>query len=221
MNSLRLLLSANRTFFLAYFLLLVLGGGLQLVYSQTELMQWVNRHANPATDVFFSYATYLGDGAFFAIVLLSLLLRSYRWTLKCLATFLLTTLIAQTLKHTVFAGRLRPARFFEGQPFTFRYVEGIELLNYYSFPSGHSTSAFALFCLLALIAKDKRWAFPFLALAALAAYSRVYLFQHFVEDVYAGSLIGITCTTLIFSFLQTYWQQKPRDWLDRGLLKRS
>lgn len=221
MNSLRLLLRANRTFFLAYAVLFGLVGGLQLAYSQTELMQWVNAHANAAADVFFVYATYLGDGAFFAVVVLSFLLRSYRWTLKCLATFLLTSLVAQTLKHTIFAERPRPARFFDGQPFTFRHVEGVELLLYNSFPSGHSTSAFGLFCLLALIVKDKRWSLLFLALAVLAAYSRVYLFQHFVEDVYAGSLLGLICTALIFSFLQTYWQQKPRDWLDRGLLKRS
>ncbi len=220
MNALRSLLRANRPFYLTYAALLLLAGGLQLAYSQTELMQWVNAHSNSATDAFFTYVTYLGDGAFFALVLLALLLRSYRWALKCLASFLLTTLVAQGLKNFVFADHLRPSRFFEGQPLHFRHVDGVELLGYHSFPSGHSTSAFALFCLLALIVRDKRWGYGFVALAALAAYSRVYLFQHFVQDVYAGSLIGVICSTLAFSVLRQYWTRKPKDWLDRNLLRK-
>jgi len=220
MTALLHLLRANRPFYLTYALLLLLVGGLQLAFSPTELMQWVNARNTPAADVFFTYATYLGDGAFFAVVILALLLRSYRWAIKSVAAFLLTTLVAQGLKRLVFADRLRPAKFFEGKS-GFRYVEGVELAHYHSFPSGHSTSAFALFCLLALIVKDKRWGYAFAVLAALAAYSRVYLFQHFVEDVYAGSVLGVVCSTLIFAALQNYWTRKPKDWLDRSLLKRK
>ena len=220
MNSLLQLLRANRPFYLTYAGLLLAAGGLQLAFTQTELMQWVNARNTPAADRFFTYATYLGDGAFFAVVILALLLRSYRWAIKCMATFLLTTLVAQGLKRLVFADRLRPAKFFEEQSLNFRYVEGVELAHYHSFPSGHSTSAFALFCLLALLVKDKRWGYAFAVLAALAAYSRVYLFQHFVEDVYAGSMLGVVCSTLIFSLLNSYWTRRPKDWLDRSLFRR-
>lgn len=220
MHTLLQLFRANRPFYLTYAVLLLVVGGLQLAFSQTELMQWINARNTPATDVFFTYATYLGDGAFFAVVILTLLLRSYRWAIKGLLAFGLTSLLAQGLKRLVFTDRPRPAKFFEGQA-GFRHVEGVELAHYHSFPSGHSTSAFALFCLLALIVKDKRWGYVFALLAALTAYSRVYLFQHFVEDVYAGSLLGVVCSTLIFSFLNSHWTRKPKDWLDRSLLNRD
>jgi membrane-associated phospholipid phosphatase len=218
MSSLLPLLRANRPFYLSYAVLLLAVGGLQLRFSQTELMQWVNAHTSPAADLFFTYATYLGDGAFFALVILALLLRSYRWAIKSLLAFLLTTLVAQGLKRLVFADHPRPAKFFAENALPFRPVEGVELAYYHSFPSGHSTSAFALFCLLALIVKNKRWGYAFALLAALTAYSRVYLFQHFVQDVYVGSLIGVVVSTLIFSVLQHYWTQKPKAWLDRRLL---
>lgn len=221
MTALLHLLRTNRPFYLTYAVLLLAVGGLQLAFSQTSLMQWVNARNSPAADLFFAYATYLGDGAFFAVVILALLLRSYRWAIKSGAAFLLTTLVAQGLKRLVFADRLRPAKFFEENSLSFRAVDGVELAHYHSFPSGHSTSAFALFCLLALIVKDKRWGYVFALLAALAAYSRVYLFQHFVEDVYAGSLLGVGCSTLIFSFLHNHWTRKPKDWLDRSLLNRD
>lgn len=220
MNALRSLLWANRPFYLSYVALLLAVGGIQLAYSQTELMQWVNAHSSPGADVFFRFATYLGDGAFFAVVVLAMLFRSYRWALKCLVSFALTALLAQGLKQLVFADHLRPSKFFEGKNLTFHYVEGVTLHGYYSFPSGHSTSAFAVFCLLALVVKNKRWGYGFLALAALAAYSRVYLFQHFVEDTYAGSVLGVVCTTLIFAFLQEYWTRKPKAWLDKSLLRK-
>lgn len=219
MNALLSLLRANRPFYLTYAVLLLAVGGLQLAFTQTELMQWINARNTPAADLFFTHATYLGDGAFFAVIILALLLRSYRWAIKSVAAFLLTSLVAQGLKRLAFADHLRPAKFFEGKSLGFRYVEGVELAHYHSFPSGHSTSAFALFCLLALIVKDKRWGYAFAGLAALTAYSRVYLFQHFVEDVYAGSVIGVVSSTLIFSFLQEYWIRKPKAWLDRSLLR--
>lgn len=209
------LIRQNSTFFGPYILLLLLVGGIQMAFTQTELMQWVNARHHPAADVFFTYVTYLGDGAFFAIVLVSMLFRSYRWTVKCLISFLLTTLVAQGLKRLVFPDSLRPVKFYEGSGLSFHTVEGVALHSFNSFPSGHATSAFALFCLLALIVRNKRWGAVFLVFATLAAYSRVYLFQHFVEDVYVGSLLGVGLTLLSFSALQGYWQRYPKSWLDR------
>ena len=68
----------NRAFFLPYALLLLVVGGLQLQNNQESLMQWVNAHNAPAADVFFTYATYFGDGAFFVIVCIILLIYNRR-----------------------------------------------------------------------------------------------------------------------------------------------
>jgi undecaprenyl-diphosphatase len=58
-----------------------------------------------------------------------------------------------------------------------------------SFPSGHSTVAFACATVLALSVPRLRWAL--FALAALIAFSRVYVGVHYPFDVVAGALLGI------------------------------
>jgi undecaprenyl-diphosphatase len=58
-----------------------------------------------------------------------------------------------------------------------------------SFPSGHATTAFAAAAALAVLVPRLRW--PALALAALVAFSRVYLGVHFVLDVAVGALLGL------------------------------
>jgi len=59
-----------------------------------------------------------------------------------------------------------------------------------SFPSGHTTSAFALATVLVLIFRKQKIAIPCLIGATLVAYSRIYLAQHFLQDTIAGALIG-------------------------------
>lgn len=60
-----------------------------------------------------------------------------------------------------------------------------------SFPSGHTAASFASAAVLWL----RRSAFfqPALVLAALIAFSRLYLFVHFPTDVMAGILLGLCC----------------------------
>ena len=79
-------------------------------------------------------------------------------------------------------------------------VDGVVLhTGFSSFPSGHTLSAFAVFSLLSFFASNsKRQIFLFLSLAILVAASRVYLIQHFIEDVWMGSLIGVMLAYLIF-----------------------
>jgi len=57
-----------------------------------------------------------------------------------------------------------------------------------SFPSGHAMSAFAVATALALLAPRLRW--PALGLAAVIAFSRVYLGVHYWLDVLVGAALG-------------------------------
>jgi undecaprenyl-diphosphatase len=59
----------------------------------------------------------------------------------------------------------------------------------YSFPSGHSATAFACATVLASLAP--RWRLPFFVLAALIALSRLYNGVHYPTDVLAGSALGV------------------------------
>ena len=58
-----------------------------------------------------------------------------------------------------------------------------------SFPSGHAMTAFAAAGAIAVLAPRLR--LPALALAALVAFSRVYLGVHFWLDIVAGAALGL------------------------------
>ena len=65
----------------------------------------------------------------------------------------------------------------------------IELPHTSSFPSGHATVAFACATAIALAVPRLRW--PVYLLAALIAFSRVYVGVHYPLDVLAGALLGV------------------------------
>lgn len=65
----------------------------------------------------------------------------------------------------------------------------VELPTGYSFPSGHAVVAFACATVIAFAVPRFRW--PLYALAALVAFSRVYVGVHFPGDVAAGAVIGV------------------------------
>ncbi len=58
-----------------------------------------------------------------------------------------------------------------------------------SFPSGHTSTAFAGAIVVAMLYPRLRW--PILGLAGLVGLSRIYLGVHFTLDVVAGALLGL------------------------------
>ena len=70
-------------------------------------------------------------------------------------------------------------------------------LDEFSFPSGHTTSVFALAILLALNTRDKRISLIYLITAIITGYSRIYLGQHFLTDVLMGSFLGVMTAILV------------------------
>src|SRR5690606_26118078 len=99
-------------------------------------------------------------------------------------------------------GSMRPSKILEGK---LNLIEGVDLHSAYSFPSGHATVSFAMFIFLAYLFRNYRWAQGIFAiLAVLAAYSRVHISQHFVEDIVAGAFLGITCFFLFRWILNQY-----------------
>ena len=69
----------------------------------------------------------------------------------------------------------------------------------YSFPSGHTLSSAA--CATVLILENSKFAFGAVPLAALIAFSRLYLYVHFPTDVIGGALIGIAIGYTAYRFI--------------------
>jgi membrane-associated phospholipid phosphatase len=200
----------NRLFFFGYGLMLLIVGILQFTYTQEQLMQWVNIRNTPAADLLFPYITYLGDGAFFVFVCLIVLVYNRRIGLMTLASFALSSLASLFLKTIAFPNSPRPLLYFEHSTYQYHIIKGLEIHSYNSFPSGHTTTAFALFSLFTFLDERKSRSLFFLLLAFLTGYSRVYLFQHFVEDAYAGSLIGTISSIIVYTALHS-WALKKRQ----------
>lgn len=208
------LLRQTRTFLLPYLLLLALVGGLVLATPKHTVFFWINGHHAPALDPFFRLFTNVGDGLFYVLVCLALLWVRFGWALLGFVSFVATSLVADALKYFVFTGHPRPVPYFAEHPGypALHLVAGVVQGTLKSFPSGHTTSAFSVFLLLTWLVRRKAWGCVFLALAALAAYSRVYLAQHFVEDVVGGSILGTGGTLALLAWLPGWLRRHPRRW---------
>jgi len=68
-----------------------------------------------------------------------------------------------------------------------------------SFPSGHSAIAFATFLPIGLVYRKTLW--YFIALAALECIAMLAFDFHFLSDVFAGVLIGITSVLALKSVI--------------------
>lgn len=177
-------------------LALILAASIALLSSdKTTIHLSINAAHSPFADFFFTYWTYVGDGIFVAlsgIVIALILFPKYKWLPLWFgaATLLLSGAAAQLLKRFVFEDALRPSLYLSEH--SLYIVEGVEIHGNHSFPSGHTTAAFAFFAFasLFLARKNKVLQFVFALFAGLVGYSRMYLSQHFLEDVLAGMLLG-------------------------------
>jgi membrane-associated phospholipid phosphatase len=148
------------------------------------------------------------------IGLLYLVFIRIRYGLMIFSSFVLSSILVQLLKRIVFPGHIRPVLYFREIGVEIYILQGLDYHYYFSFPSGHSATAFALFIGLAILSRSIILKFSFLFLCCVIAYSRVYLSQHFLEDVLAGSLLG-TIVVLFSAFRFLKWD---KTWLEKSLL---
>lgn len=113
-----------------------------------------------------------------------------------MASQVVTTVFIYALKH-IFAVP-RPSVLLNRLGYTFHTVEGVSLHSSLSFPSGHTAAAFALMFAISILCKHNWQRVLCLAIAVLTGFSRIYLSQHFLEDVLAGSVVGILSTLLVY-----------------------
>lgn len=177
------------------FLLAFSTGIFLLAFGKTHSFVLINGTYNPQLDYFFQYVTLLGDGLIYIPVLLYCLVKNRSFFLPVILVIIICTLLTHLLKRVVFPDALRPISL-EVEKVVIHKIEGVPLHRLHSFPSGHTSTAFSLALLLVTVMRRKIWAFVLPLIAFLVGYSRVYLAQHFVTDVFAGMLVGIVSTFL-------------------------
>lgn len=176
------------------------------------LMAVVQGERSQAFDRVMVVITRAGDfhTQLWAAVLLSLLLilmKQGRAAAFAILTMLGTALANGALKATF--GRIRPEIL-------------LEPLSSYSFPSGHSSAAFAFFLTLGVLAgrgQPPRLRLAWVLLGTLPAtaiaLSRVYLGVHWPSDVIAGAILAVTLCAASLTIVQ--WRTpmnalSPRVW---------
>ena len=161
-------------------------------------------------DLFFKHFTEIGGWIPFIVAGILLL---FKWQISVVILLgqLVATLITTPLKRIIRAPR--PSVILSDLGIDFPIVEGVDLHSTLSFPSGHTSAAFA-FCFAIALFCPKWWQkLLCLLLAFLGGYSRIYLSQHFLEDVLAGALIGVVSILLLIPLvtkIKNYGNKKEK-----------
>jgi membrane-associated phospholipid phosphatase len=155
----------------------------------------LNTYHTKWLDTFFRYFTQIGGWVPCAVAGILLLFRKWRVATIILVGQLVATLITSAIKRIFRAPR--PSIVLSELGIDFPIIEGVDLHSTLSFPSGHTSAVFS-FCFALAIFCPKWWQkILCLLIAILGGYSRIYLSQHFIEDVLAGSVIGIISVLIL------------------------
>lgn len=187
----------------------------QLETLDAQIFFFLNGLNHPLLDPIFYAITQFGSGFFLYPALLWVLIKFVKEQNKkqiiifALIAFIAAGFTTSFIKKKV--NRLRPikqsVKTYEGhiQNVLFRpwvtpfYEQDVHVvgkpIKYKSFPSGHTSGAFAAGTILILILRLKR--LPVYMACALIGYSRIYIGAHFPGDVLAGAFLGIIIPLLI------------------------
>ncbi len=199
---------------LSLILLVVLGLALLYIPKADLHLLLCDRHT-PARDIFYRYYTQIAEWLPYVICVALLLFSRVGNGVFASSCMIVSALTTQLFKHIINAPR--PVTWFAANmpDVQLPLVEGVRMNYWFSFPSGHTTSFFALFFALSILAsqnfsqtKTNLLQVILFILAALGGYSRIYLSQHFAADVFAGILVGTLISVLCYAILHRYEDKK-------------
>lgn len=149
----------------------------------------IPRIQKPVINKIMVGATKLGNAGliWWVVCLIFLIIPQWRYTgLVIIFAIGLTSLMGEgIIKHTV--KRTRPCHELEDED------KLIKNPKFYSFPSGHTASSFAVAMVVILSRCPIYVVEPILFLAMLIGFSRVYLRVHYLTDVVVGLFLGLFC----------------------------
>ena len=210
------ILKDRKLFLGIYAIIAIIAGLILLLIEKGDAIIYVAKSRNYIFNLLFRFMSFVVETWVFIILSILLFLKDYRNSLLVGGAGLLTLFITGWLK--VFFSMPRPMIYFENMDRLQDLVlvpEYEALTGYSSFPSGHATAAFALMFALSIIS-NKKWVDVLtLTIAVLAAFSRIYLTNHFLMDVLAGSILGILISLFLKVILDSLklpkWSPFKRD----------
>lgn len=190
----------NMLFWAGMLLIIFIMGLFLMENGQIATHYLLNEYHAPWLDVCMKCLTTLGSGLP-CYVGIAVMIFWFRKGLFILVSQGFAMIITQPLKYSI--ARPRPLTLLGADNLP-QVVEGYDIPGgFNSFPSGHVAAIFAFMacCAALLPQKYKSWQIAFLILGVAAAYSRVYLSCHFLEDLLAGAPIGAIGTAVAFMLL--------------------
>jgi undecaprenyl-diphosphatase len=177
------------------------------------ILDWIAANLYcPFLDFLMPLITVQGNGGIFWIIasVALMIFPKYRKAGISMAIALLIGLVLCNLTLKPLVGRIRPYDY-QLEHFNVMIPLLIERQHDFAFPSGHTIASFEAATVLFL--NNKKWGSAALVLAALIAFSRLYLYVHYVTDVLASLVLGIG-----FAFLANYLVGKGFNaWENRKL----
>ncbi|MEL6651894.1 MAG: phosphatase PAP2 family protein [Bacteroidota bacterium] len=159
-------------------------------------------------DQLMPHWTHLAEGAILSgVLILTLLFRRPALAITVAMGMIGLALVVAVLKQGVFPDWDRPALVFPMEQIRFLSL-GQE--RHFSFPSGHSTVAGALYAFLCFSAplRGAGWGIGWALLALSIAYTRIYIGVHFLGDVIAGVVLGCViasvCLWYVYPFVERW-----------------
>ena len=228
----------NNAVFIGLSLMLIAALGLALLWMpKGELHLLLCDRHTPARDIFYRYYTQVAEWFPYVVCVALLLFSRIGDGVFATSALILSALTTQLFKHLINAPR--PLTWFGANmpDVQLPLVDGVRMNYWFSFPSGHTTSFFALFFVLCIIvtnylasnntsdltAKRSNSVSGLLqallfVLATLGAYSRIYLSQHFAADVFAGVVVGVGITICCYVL---FYRFEDRKWYNYRLFKKK
>lgn len=203
-------------------LFVLINGWFILNGNQGDTLVAINTFRTPLLDVFFRVGTHFAEPVAYLGVFIIVSAFSYRKAVLSVLAGTVAGVLSGALKY--YFSHPRPMRWFYDN-----YQEIWHSMNQFegvyrnwsettSFPSGHATSAFALYGFLAFNATrgKKRVQLICLGFAIMVAVSRMYLLYHFQRDITAGALLGLLVGIVVYLLKERFFPNAP--WMDLGWL---
>ncbi len=179
-------------FVLSTLIFILLGLIAMIFIEKGDVLVWFGQQRSYMVHyVFYEWTKLAEEEVFIALIMGFALFYSVRKGLSIgfigLAALFVSFLLKKIFQHP------RPSEFFADELLVkANPLDGFHIIGgMTSFPSGHTIGAFALFGFIALSLKNKILSSLCFVLALGVGISRIYLINHFLQDVLFGAAIGL------------------------------